>query len=170
MNARHLIQSLRRRYSPNETLWNVGRGPALLRLDVGRPDDRPPLIDLRLVVCIERLRQSDLSASHERIGGVLQAQGNLPAALESYKSAHAIRQRLAAADPGNAGWQRGLAISYGNVAMVEARQGVHDQALSKFRTARDIIARLRAQSPDNAQLPEDLAWFESQIRALSASR
>src|SRR5215510_14453408 len=39
------------------TLWNVRRGPALLRLDVGRPDDRPPLIDLRLVVGIERLRR-----------------------------------------------------------------------------------------------------------------
>src|SRR6516164_9898539 len=50
----HLVST---RHSPNETLWNVGRGPALLRLDVGRPDDRPPLIDLRLVVGIERLRR-----------------------------------------------------------------------------------------------------------------
>jgi hypothetical protein len=56
------------------------------------------------------------------------------------------------------------------MAFAEARQGARDQALSKFRKARDIIARLKAQSPDNAQLPEDLAWFESQIRALSASR
>src|SRR5262249_28050473 len=32
-------------------------GSASLRLDVGRPDDRPPLIDLRLVVSIERLRR-----------------------------------------------------------------------------------------------------------------
>jgi hypothetical protein len=79
-------------------------------------------------------------------------------------------ERLTAADPGNAGWQRDLAISYGRVASVEARQGARDQALSKLRAARDIIVRLKAQSPDNAQLPKDLAWVESLIRALSASQ
>jgi tetratricopeptide (TPR) repeat protein len=114
--------------------------------------------------------QRDLSISHGNIGDMLGAQGNLPAALDSYKAAHAIMERPAAADPQNAGWQRDLAISYGKVAMVEARQGARDKALSNFRNARDIIARLKAQSPDNAQLPKDLAWFESQIRALSASR
>src|SRR5262249_47269014 len=46
--------------------------------------------------------QRDLSASHERIGIVLWAQGNLPAALDSYQAEHAIRERLAALDPGNA--------------------------------------------------------------------
>jgi len=101
---------------------------------------------------------------------MLWRQGNLPAALESYKAALAIMERLAAADPGNAGWQHDMAFSYGNVATVEARQGSRDQALSKFRNARDIIARLKVQSPDNVQLPKDLALFESQIRALSASR
>jgi tetratricopeptide (TPR) repeat protein len=114
--------------------------------------------------------QRDLSISHNRIGDVLQAQGNLAAALDSYKADLAIMERLTAADPGNAGWQRDLAISYGRVASVEARQGARDQALSKFRAARDIIVRLKAQSPDNAQLPKDLAWFESLIRALSASQ
>src|SRR5262249_49794386 len=34
------------RFSPNETLWNVGRGPPLLRLDVGRPDHLAPLLGL----------------------------------------------------------------------------------------------------------------------------
>src|SRR5215813_9392798 len=75
-------------------------------------------------------------------------------------------ERLTAADPGNVDWQRNRAINYGLVAMVEAQQGARDQALSKYRTARDIIARLKAQSPDDAQLPKDLAWVESQIRAL----
>jgi len=36
---------------------------------------------------------------------VQRAQGNLPAALESFRAALAIRDRLAKADPGNAGWQ-----------------------------------------------------------------
>jgi hypothetical protein len=101
---------------------------------------------------------------------VLQDQGNLPAALDSHKAARAISERLAAADPGNAVWQHDLVISYGRVAMIEARQGARDQALSGLRRGRDILARLKAQSPHNARLPKDLAWFESQIRALSASR
>jgi hypothetical protein len=101
---------------------------------------------------------------------VLQAQGNLTAALDSYKVAHAIRERLASTDPGNADWQRSLSLSYGRVAMVEARQGERDQALNGFRKGRDIVERLKAESPDDAQLPKDLAWFESQIRALSGSR
>ncbi len=74
-----------------------------------------------------------------------------------------MSERLAAADPGNAGWQRDLAVSYGRVAMVEARQGARDLALRGFRNGRGILARLKAQSPDDAHLPEDLAWFESQI-------
>ena len=48
--------------------------------------------------------QRDLSVSHERIGEVQQAQGDLAAALTSYQASLAIAERLAKADPGNAGW------------------------------------------------------------------
>ena len=47
--------------------------------------------------------------SHNQIGDVHRAQGNLPAALESYRATLAIGERLAKADPGNADWQRDLA-------------------------------------------------------------
>ena len=55
--------------------------------------------------------QRDLLASQDRIGDVQQAQGDLPAALTSYRASHNIFERLAAADPGNAGWQRDLSVS-----------------------------------------------------------
>ncbi len=48
------------------------------------------------------------SASHTNIGDLLRAQGNLAAALDSYKAALAIRERLVIADPGNAAWQSDL--------------------------------------------------------------
>jgi hypothetical protein len=41
--------------------------------------------------------QRDLSASHERIGDMLVANGNLPAALDNYQTSHAIADRLAKA-------------------------------------------------------------------------
>ena len=91
----------------------------------------------------------------------------MPAALDAFKASQAIRDRLAKADPGNAGWQRDLALSFGRVAMVEAQQGARDRATGLFRQGRDIIAGLKARSPDNATLPRDLAWFEGQIAALS---
>ncbi len=43
------------------------------------------------------------------------AQGDLAAALTNYQASLAIRERLAQADPGNAGWQRDLAVSFGRV-------------------------------------------------------
>jgi hypothetical protein len=75
-------------------------------------------------------------------------------------------ERLARADPGNAGWQRDLALSDGRVAMVLAQQRARVEALAAFRRGQAIISRLRELSPSNATLPKDLAWFNQQIAAL----
>ena len=97
------------------------------------------------------------------MGDVLVAQGNLPEARRSYRDGLIIAQRLAASDPGNAGWQRGLAVSYGKIADVAARKGARAEALDGFRRARDIVARLSRESPDNATLQNDLKFYEHQI-------
>jgi tetratricopeptide (TPR) repeat protein len=67
--------------------------------------------------------QRDLSMSHNNIGIVLQAQGSLVAALDSYRAGAAIVERLAKADPGNAGWQRDLSVSYNKIGDVLRAQG-----------------------------------------------
>ena len=54
--------------------------------------------------------------SYIKIGNVLVAQGNLPEALKSFRDSLAIRDRLAKADPDNAGWQRDLSVSYAKLA------------------------------------------------------
>jgi hypothetical protein len=94
---------------------------------------------------------------------VLSAQGNLPAALDSFKASLAIADRLAAADPGNAGWQHDLAIGEGRAGMVLARTGKCDAALDALRRGRAIISRLGELSPDYAVLANDMAWFDLQI-------
>jgi hypothetical protein len=78
-------------------------------------------------------------------------------------SSHDIFERLAQADPGNAGWLRDLALSYGRVGLIEMRQGVRDDALKALRQGRDIIEQLVRRSPENVTLPKDLAWFDNQI-------
>jgi hypothetical protein len=61
--------------------------------------------------------------------GVPVAQGNLPEALKSYQADLAIADRLAKADPGNAGWQRDLSVSYNKIGDVLVAQGNLPEAL-----------------------------------------
>ncbi len=44
-------------------------------------------------------------------------------ALNAYRDSLAIRERLAKADPENAGWQRDLSVSYEKVGNVLVAQG-----------------------------------------------
>jgi len=50
---------------------------------------------------------------------VQRAQGDLATALTSYRASLAIRERLAKADPGNAGWQRDLSVSHERIGDVQ---------------------------------------------------
>ena len=96
---------------------------------------------------------------------MLVAQGNLPEAQKAYRDSLTIRDRLAKSDPGNAGWQRDLSVSYGKIAMLKARQGAHAEALGTLEQGRDIAVRLARQSPENAILQRDVGWFDRQIAA-----
>jgi hypothetical protein len=96
----------------------------------------------------------------------MRAQGNLPGALESYLTSHAIFEHLTKTDPGNGQWQRDLALSHERVAEVLASQGARSEAVRAFEKGRAIIIRLRQRSPNNATLPRDLAWFEARRAAL----
>jgi hypothetical protein len=107
--------------------------------------------------------------SYDRIGNVLVAQGTLPEALKSYRDGLAIRNRLAQADPGNAGWQRDLSVSYGKIGASLRRTGKTADALSALIQGRKIIADITQMSPDNAQWKQDLAWFDEQIARLTVS-
>ncbi len=60
----------------------------------------------------------DLAVSWSKLGDLRVAQGDLAGALEAYGQDLEIAQRLAAADPGNAGWQRDLAVSWERLASV----------------------------------------------------
>ena len=74
--------------------------------------------------------------SYEKVGDVQVAQGKLPDALASYQASLAIRERLAKSDPGNAGWQRDLAVSYANLADVYRRSNEPDKALAALGKAK----------------------------------
>ena len=89
---------------------------------------------------------------------MLQAQGNLDEALKSYQDSLAIRDRLAKADPSNAGWQRDLSVSYEKVGDVLQAQGNLDEALKSYRDSLAIADRLAKADPSNAGWQRDLSF------------
>ena len=99
-------------------------------------------------------------------GDVLVAQGNLPEALKAYRDGLAIRDRLAQSDPGNAGWQRDLAVSYAKLATIYRKYQDNAKALDMLRQGQAIMLRMTQLSPDNAQWKNDVVWFERQITQL----
>jgi predicted negative regulator of RcsB-dependent stress response len=98
-----------------------------------------------------------LSVSYDRVGDVLVAQGNLADALKSFRGGLAIRDRVAMADPGNAGWQRDLSVSYDNIGDVLVAQGHLAEALKSFRGGLAIRERLAKVDPGNAGWHHDLS-------------
>ena len=83
-----------------------------------------------------------------KVGDVLVAQGNLPEALKSYRDELAIADRLASADPGNAGWQRDLSVSDNKVGDVLVAQGNLPEALKSYpRRPRHQRAAGQAPTP-----------------------
>jgi tetratricopeptide (TPR) repeat protein len=73
--------------------------------------------------------------SYSNVGSVLQAQGHLSDALEAYRDALTIRERLAKTDPGNTSWQSDLASAYNLVGNVLRAQGNLPEALKPTATA-----------------------------------
>jgi tetratricopeptide (TPR) repeat protein len=91
------------------------------------------------------------------LGDVLVAQGNLTEALHAYRDSLAIAERLAKADPGNAGWQRDLAASHGKVGDVLVDQGNLTEALHAYRDSLGIFERLTKADLGNAGWQRDLS-------------
>ena len=68
-----------------------------------------------------------------------------------------MRDRLAKADPGNAGWQRDLSVSYDKVGDVLVAQGNLAEALKSYRDGLAIAERLAKADPGNAGWQRDLS-------------
>jgi tetratricopeptide (TPR) repeat protein len=105
----------------------------------------------------DKTYQRDLSVAYDEVGNVLVAQGNLRDALQAYRDSLAIRERLAKADPGNAGWQRDLSVSYNKFGDVLVAQGNLKDALQAYRDSLAIRERLAKADPGNAGPQRDLS-------------
>jgi tetratricopeptide (TPR) repeat protein len=103
--------------------------------------------------------------SHNKIGDVLVAQGNLAPALDSYRASLAIFERLAQADPGNAGWQRDLIVSNVKLAEIAGQANEGAKARAHYQAALEIAAALQATG---RLAPRD-AWMVGDLEARLAT-
>jgi tetratricopeptide (TPR) repeat protein len=105
--------------------------------------------------------QESLASGYDKIGDMLLSGGTAAAAdetLDDYRSALAIRERLAAADAGSALWQKEIEVSQNKIADILLRTGARDDAIARYQKALDIAQKLLAQKPDDADLQSDIAY------------
>ena len=104
------------------------------------------------------------------LGHVCQTRGQLDAALRAFTEALAISRRLADLDPGNADWQRDLAVAHNRVGGVLQTQGQLDAALRAYTEDLAISRRLVDLDPGNATWQRDLAATCEHLAGLEAAR
>jgi hypothetical protein len=63
--------------------------------------------------------------------------------------------------------QRDVAAVYAKLGAVHRSSGDHDNAMPALQKGQTIMDRLAKLAPDNAGWKRDLAWFNSQIEALT---
>lgn len=97
------------------------------------------------------------------LGDVLQDQGKPAAAQAAFAESLAVRRRLSEQDPGNADWQRELAVTHSRVGGVLQRQGKLDEAQEAFDEYLAISRRLAEKDPDNAVWQRELALAHGRV-------
>ncbi|MEM7023771.1 MAG: tetratricopeptide repeat protein [Pseudomonadota bacterium] len=107
--------------------------------------------------------QSDIALLQDSLGDVLVAQGDLPAALECYRSSMAGRERLRAADPSNAERQRDVSVSLVKIGDVLLHQGQIAEAVVSHRAALEIAENLALADPTNVDRQHDLSILHHKI-------
>jgi len=98
----------------------------------------------------------DLAVALGAIGDVQRDQGDLSAALTSYRASLTIFERRAKADPGNAGWQHDLSVPQSKIGDVQRHQADLSAALTSYRASLAIAERLAKADPGNAEWQRDL--------------
>jgi tetratricopeptide (TPR) repeat protein len=97
------------------------------------------------------------------LGDIRVRRGDLAGALKSFRDGLAIAERLAQANPGKAGWQRDLSVSYNKIGDVLVAQGNLAEALQSFRASHDIFDRLAQSDPGNTGWQRDLSVSYNKI-------
>ena len=97
------------------------------------------------------------------LGDVLLLSGQSEPARDAFRHGLAIRERMAQADPGNAGWQFDLCISNERLGDLLVAQGNLPEALAAYRARHAIAERLAQADPGNAFWQRDLSVSHNKL-------
>ena len=108
------------------------------------------------------------SVALSNVGDVWRDQGKRQGALGVYEQSLAIGERLAAQDPGNAGWQWDLAASYERMGGIRMAEGEGETARNSYGKALGIYERLAVQDPGNAIYERAPSFIYSALADISS--
>ncbi len=114
--------------------------------------------------------QRDLSVSHERLGDIAVAQGDVAAAATAYTAALEIRKTLAARDPQNTEWQFDLGISHERLGEIAKAQGDLPAAAKAYNARHVIIQTLAAREPQNTEWQRDLSISHDKLGDIAVAQ
>ena len=95
------------------------------------------------------------------------AQGDLPGALQAYTARKNIADKLAAADPGNAEWQRDLIVSHWKLA--DLLEQMPDRAAEAAGHWAQALAIARTLADTGRLAPTDAYFVETLEQRLAAA-
>ncbi|MEG3143273.1 hypothetical protein U1839_01285 [Sphingomonas sp. RT2P30] len=103
------------------------------------------------------------------LGDIAVAFGDLAAAKAHYLSYAEVFKRLAAQEPGNAGWQHDLSVSHEKLGDVAVSAGDLGEARRCHAAALAISERLAGQEPGNAEWQRDLSVSHDRLGDVAVS-
>ncbi len=111
----------------------------------------------------------DFAVSHIKLGNIRMAQGDLPAALENYRTARTMLMDLTAAEPGRLPWFGDFAMADDKIGNVLVTQGDLAGASQVYQESLSIKKQLAANEPERADLQRDLTITYDEIGNLAHS-
>jgi tetratricopeptide (TPR) repeat protein len=97
------------------------------------------------------------SKALQKIGSIRMSQGNIPAALESYRAASALAGEIAGRAPVDPARRAAYADSFKWIGNAYWYQGDLDHSLQNFQQAIVLLEKSAAQMPENSDMAFDLA-------------
>ena len=94
--------------------------------------------------------------SYNKLGDLLRTLRQGEQAHRYYEKSLAIAERLAAAEPNRADYQRDLSVSYNRLGDLLGSLGQRDEALRYYEKSLAIFERLAAAEPNRADYQADL--------------
>ena len=101
--------------------------------------------------------------AHQQSGDQHRVSGDLSLALEDYRAAASIMERLVAARPDNATWRRDLSLSQDKIDDVLLAQGNFNQALENFHAALTTRQLLAGTDPENREWQRNLSVSHNKV-------